>query len=130
MAVNPKSLKNLKSTKKGEVLNPKGRGKGVPNSSTRLLKVLELIQEKQNKVTGIVEDMSVAEQMDLAQIAKAIEGDLLSYREIMDRLEGKSKQSMDLTTKGESLNDTGIENLTNDEKLALIRLKQKMNSVA
>lgn len=35
-------------------------------------------------------------------------------------------EKTDITTKGESLNDSGIENLTNDEKLQLLRLKQKM----
>ncbi len=41
---------------------------------------------------------------------------------------GMFNDKLDLTTKGESLNDSGIEKLTNDEKLALIKLKQKMKS--
>src|SRR5690348_4080797 len=104
MPVNPKSLKNLKPPKKGEVRNPKGKPKGVEHSKTRLKRLLELTQKMKNPVTGKEENFTIAEQMDLALIAKARKGDVLAYREILDRLEGKPKQTTDITTDGESLN--------------------------
>jgi 2-oxoglutarate dehydrogenase complex dehydrogenase (E1) component-like enzyme len=96
--------KGAKPFKKGESGNPTGKPKGVEHSSTRLKRLLELTQDLKNPVTGETESFSVAEQMDLALIIKARKGDVLAYREILDRLEGKAKQSTDITTDGESLN--------------------------
>ena len=38
----------------------------------------------------MTESLTVAEQIHLKQVAKAIDGDLYSYKEIIDRLEGKT----------------------------------------
>jgi hypothetical protein len=51
-----------------------------------------------NPVTGQDEDFTVAEQMDLALIIKARKGDVQAYREILDRLEGKAKQNVELSS--------------------------------
>ena len=95
-ATNPQ---NLKPFKKGQSGNPKGRPKGVLNSATRLKRILELTNKKKNKGTGEMEDFTVSEQMDMALISKALVGDVTAYREIMDRLEGKAKQSLEVTEK-------------------------------
>lgn len=108
MAVNPKSLDNLKPPKQGEVRNPNGRPKGIPNTATRLKRFLELSQKIKNPITGVDEDITVAEQLDLAMIAKARKGDVKAFNALMDRLEGKAPQFIetktDLTSQGESIN--------------------------
>lgn len=100
---------NLIPAKKGEIRNPKGRGKGVLNSKTRLLKLLELVTETKNPVTGEIEEFTIAEQLDMKIIAKAMRGDIKAYQELLDRLEGKAKQSTELEVSG------GI-NITWEEK--------------
>ena len=87
---------NLIPAQKGEVRNPKGRGKGVPNSKTRLLRLLELVTKVRNPVTGEDEEFTIAEQLDMQIIAKARKGDLKAYEILLDRLEGRPKQTTDI----------------------------------
>jgi len=91
---------NLTPFKKGEVANPNGRPKGVPNSKTRLLRLLELVQVKTNPITGEKEEFTVAEQLDLMVLQKAFKGDLKAYQEILDRLEGRAKQTNEIELSG------------------------------
>lgn len=102
---------NLIPAKKGEVRNPNGRPKGVQNSKTRLLRLLELVTKVRNPVTGEEEEFSIAEQLDMQIIAKARKGDLKAYEIILDRLEGKPKQSTELEVSGK-LNVTWHEEKT------------------
>jgi hypothetical protein len=87
---------NLIPAQKGEVRNPNGRPKGVPNSKTRLLRLLEIVQVQINPITGEKEEFSVAERLDLMVLQKAFKGDLRAYQEILDRLEGRAKQTTDI----------------------------------
>lgn len=91
---------NLIPAKKGEVRNPNGRPKGVANSKTRLLRLLELVTKVRNPVTGEEEEFSIAEQLDMQIIAKARKGDLKAYEIILDRLEGKPKQATEVEVSG------------------------------
>ena len=91
---------NLIPAKKGEIRNPKGRTKGVPNSKTRLLRLLELVSVQTNPITGEKEEFSVAERLDLVILQKAFKGDLNAYKELMDRLEGKAKQTNEIELSG------------------------------
>ncbi len=91
---------NLKPFPKGVSGNPAGKPKGVQNSKTRLLRLLELVTKVRNPVTGEEEDFSIAEQLDMQIIAKARKGDLKAYEIILDRLEGKPKQSTELEVSG------------------------------
>jgi hypothetical protein len=94
---------NLIPYKKGQSGNPKGMPKGYVHSSTRLRRLLDLTENLKNPVTGELEGFTVLEQLDMQQIIKARKGDLQAYKEIMDRLEGKSAQSVDITTLGKQL---------------------------
>lgn len=82
--------------KTGADANPNGRPKGVPNTKTRLARLLKLTNNLTNPLTGSkkLEGFSIAEQMDLAQILKAIEGDTGSYKAVLDRLEGMPTQNV------------------------------------
>jgi len=76
--------------KKGESGNPNGRPVGALGSKTILQKYLNLTTKAVNPITNATENLTVAEQIHLKQVAKAIDGDLYSYKEIIDRLEGKT----------------------------------------
>lgn len=70
--------------------------KGVPNTKTRLKRLLLLTEDLTNPITKEVEGFTVAEQLDLAQVIKARKGDTRAYTALMDRLEGKPIQSIDM----------------------------------
>lgn len=86
----------------------KGSRKGIPNTKTRLKRFLELSQEMKNPVTGEVETFTVAEQMDLAIIKRARDGDIKAYRALLDRLEGMPKQTLDMAVEGSIFNDNSL----------------------
>jgi hypothetical protein len=90
---------NLTPFQKGNPGGP-GRPKGVPNSKTRLLRLLELVQTQTNPITGEKEEFTVAEQLDMVLINKARKGDIRAYQEVMDRLEGRAKQSTEVEISG------------------------------
>ncbi len=89
--------------KPGQSGNPAGRPKGVPNTKTRLQRILNLIEEHKNPVTGELEKFTVAELLDMQQVIKARKGDTKAYQILLDRLEGRPQQSVDMTTNGKDL---------------------------
>jgi hypothetical protein len=90
-------IDNLVHFEKGQSGNPNGRPKGVQNSKTRLLRLLQLVQKRRNPITGEDEDFTVLELMDMQMISKALKGDQRAYEAVVDRLEGKPKQTTDIT---------------------------------
>ena len=66
------------------------------HAKTILAKFLSIEKDMINPLTGQEDKLSIAEIMHLKQIANAIQGDLSAYKEIIDRLEGKSKASLEL----------------------------------
>ena len=91
---------NLTPFPKGVSGNPAGKPKGVEHSKTRLLRLLQLVQVKTNPITGEKEEFTVAEQLDLMVLQKAFKGDLRAYQEILDRLEGRAKQTNEIELSG------------------------------
>lgn len=103
MANNPNAAKNLKPAKKGEIRNPKGKPKGTLNSKTILKRFMAIEEKVRNPMTGTDEKLTLAETLYLVQLAKARKGDLSSFKEVMDRWEGRAQQSIDHTTDGKPL---------------------------
>ena len=91
---------NLKPFPKGVSGNPAGKPKGVEHSKTRLLRLLQLVTKVRNPVTGEEEEFTIAEQLDMKIIAKAMKSDLRAYQEILDRLEGRAKQTNEIELSG------------------------------
>lgn len=89
MAATDKQKANLKPPIAGEVRNPNGRPIGSKNTRTILERFLNIEMKQKNPFTQEIEQMTVLELMNLKQIANALEGDLASFREIIDRHEGK-----------------------------------------
>ena len=75
-----------------ERINRKGRPR-MPDIKEALIKLLN--EEK--------DGMAALDAVLKALRAKAIKGDVRAAQELLDRAYGKSHQSMDLTSKGESL---------------------------
>jgi hypothetical protein len=108
--MNPNSKKNLKPFEKGnQISKGHGRPKGAESSSTRLKRLLGVIQYTENPLTGRFENLSIAEQMDLAIAIKALNGDVKSYAELLDRFEGKATQKIqqETTLKSVVIDTTG-----------------------
>lgn len=96
-------LENLIPFKKGQSGNPKGKRKGTEHSSTRLRRLLDMTQMLENPINGEVEGFTVIEQMDLKIIQAALKGDIKAYQAIVDRAEGKPRESIDHTTLGKEM---------------------------
>ena len=47
-----------------------------------------------------MEEFSIAEQLDMKIIAKAMKGDIRAYQELLDRLEGRAKQTNEIELSG------------------------------
>lgn len=89
---NPENIEPYKF-KKGQSGNPNGRPK-LPDLSEAIAKVLA--EEK--------DGMTALDAILAALRAKAAKGDVRAAQELLDRGFGKSKQFMDVTTGGETIN--------------------------
>lgn len=97
---NPENLKNIKP---GQVLNPKGRGKGTLNRATIAKQWLEAMESAKNPITGEDERLTQADIITLAQIKKARKGDTAAYKALMDSGFGLPKQEIDNTSSDGSM---------------------------
>ena len=101
--------RNPDGTVKSGVLNPKGKAKGTRHFST-------LIREA---ITRVAEDTGTSDDKEIvkALVQKAKEGDLKAVDMVLDRVDGKAEQTINLD--GELTVNDG---LTQEEKEALLGL--------
>lgn len=90
--------KNLKPFKKGKSGNPEGRKPGSLSLKTYIKKWLAAEESYENPITKETEKLSQYDILVLMQIAKARKGDTRAFEALLDRVEGKPKQSIDLDT--------------------------------
>ncbi len=91
--VKQQQLKNLKPFQKGTIANPKGRPKGIPNSSTVAKRWLAITKRMQNPLSEKgVETLTALDRIVIKQIEKALGGDTAAFNSVLDRLEGKPTQ--------------------------------------
>jgi len=86
---------NLKPPKKGEVRNPKGKPKGTRNRATIVREWLDTVCEFTNPITDKIEKKTLADQITIALIGKARNGDVQAYKELMDSGFGKIKDTVE-----------------------------------
>lgn len=114
---NPNAAKNLVFFKKGEDSRRSLAGRPKGRSISTIL--AELLQRPANKnLTELAFVKKLAEGLTKEEFKKLTNGDILTLRlyseavasgditaikEILDRTEGKSKQSLDITSNGEAI---------------------------
>ena len=106
---NPKSKTNLKPIVKGEVRNPNGAPRKLPKLDVILANVLG----EENK-----DGKTAAEEIVEALKKQAKAGNVKASQLLLDRGWGKIKESLDITTDGEKINNKPsiqIEIITNGE---------------
>lgn len=81
--------------KQGAKLNPAGKPKGTLSFITKWRNVVEKLAEKNN-----ISVDEVDEQLILMAYGKAKAGDFSYYRDTMDRIHGKPKESIGHTLEG------------------------------
>jgi hypothetical protein len=115
-----RNISGLRPVKKGEVLNPKGRPKGARNRQTIARFWLEAMQSGKNPISGKTEELSQADWVLLALLAKARKGDVPAIKELMDSGYGKIADKSDVTIGGDAENPLAFANLRglSDEELA------------
>lgn len=89
-----------KATQFSKTNQPPNESKKVSkiHSKTILERFLSIEKDMVNPLTGLEDKISIAELMHLKQIANAVQGDLGSYKEIIDRLEGKTTTKIEEKT--------------------------------
>lgn len=104
--------------------------RGFYDQNGRLLPINELDDDAAAALAGVEVDelwgMSMDGKVQIGETKKIKRWDKLKALDSLGDHLGMFTKKVDVTTNGESLNREDIEKLTNDEKLQLLRLKQKM----
>lgn len=96
MAATEKQKANLRPPKKGEIRNPKGKAKGTISAKVIIRKWLACQEKIKNPITQKDENVTILDTLTLAQISKARKGDVAAFNALLDRVEGKPKQPLDI----------------------------------
>lgn len=91
---------NLIPWKPGQSGNPKGYAKGQRHYKTIFREALKRIAQQQG-----CDPVDVEDAIHVKAIEKAIKGDFFFYKELNERVHGKVKEYMDVTSDGKSLAD-------------------------
>ena len=83
---------------KGQSGNPKGKPKGSKDSRTVLNEFFEVVLQGEDPITGKKGEFTIRELLFAKQISKALnDGDTTAFKELMDRYEGKAKQTSSIS---------------------------------
>ncbi len=104
--MSPNSLANLEKHrfKKGEIHNPNGR----PKNEACITSCLREFAYQLLTMKVDASKLTFAQAAALKHWQQAVKGDLDTYKFIAERTEGKVGDSLDLTTKGESIKQTYV----------------------
>lgn len=118
---------NLKPPwKPGQSGNPKGKKKGTLAAKTILREFLAVESGSKHPKTG--QKLNCYQHALLACIKKAMNGDLSSLKEIIDRLEGKPNQKVDITERKPDELETLSERELREKSLDIInKLKENLD---
>jgi ribosomal protein L17 len=99
----PNSLRNLRPIQPGQVLNPSGRPRQV---ATRLLREMAAVpieggSDGETRLRRIVDQL----------LSKAEGGDLDAIKVVLDRMEGRPRQSLTVTSDSRERIDRAVDNL-------------------
>lgn len=97
MAATEKQKANLIPPKLGEVRNPKGKPPGTLSAKTVISKWLSAKEKIKNPTTGKLEEMTQLDIIVLAQLQKARAKGTDAFNALLDRVEGKPKQQIEMT---------------------------------
>lgn len=83
---------------KGQSGNPNGKPRGAKDTKKVLGDFFDLTLKGEHPITGEHGEFSIRDLLFAKQIAKAInEGDTTAFNSLMDRYEGKAKQTSDIS---------------------------------
>ena len=96
----------------GQSGNPKGRPKGAQSMKTILNRFLSIDSGQKHPDTG--DSLTYYELAALKQIDRMIVADLPSFKEVVDRVEGQAKQTLELSNMNEEEIDAKLKDLLGD----------------
>jgi len=110
---NPNAVDNLIPAVKGEIRNPKGRGKGSVSFTTLLKRLLKQKVDIKDQNGNVILKATKKRVILLKWMEKAMQGDVRAIEGVVDRIEGKPKTSGEITVKNpiSSMKDEEIKSI-------------------